>query len=99
MPKSLVNNCSLKVDGKIPELLDAIGRFSERSVVRFRDISSDFEIAKKIAVIILSGSAARIVKPANRHIFTENVNLIKTNGSPIIQHLLRSPTALLAAMR
>ncbi|MGA3289612.1 MAG: gamma-glutamyl-gamma-aminobutyrate hydrolase family protein [Candidatus Bathyarchaeia archaeon] len=45
--------------------------------MRFRNISPNFEIGKDIDAIVLSGSAARIVKSAHRHMFKETVNLIK----------------------
>ena len=83
MTKSLIINCSLKMDGKIPELLDVCGKFSECRVVRFRDISPDFEISEDIDAIVLSGSGARIVKPAERQLFKENVNLIKQTDLPL----------------
>jgi GMP synthase-like glutamine amidotransferase len=83
MPKSLFINCSLKMDGKIPELIDAFGKFSECSVVSFRDISPDFKIGKNIDAVVLSGSAARIVNPAHRHIFKETVNFIKQTDLPL----------------
>ena len=71
------------MDGKIPELLDVCGKFSECRVVRFRDISPDFEISEDIDAIVLSGSGARIVKPAERQLFKENVNLIKQTDLPL----------------
>ena len=83
MPKSLVINCSLNVNGKIPELLDAFKKFSECRVVRFSDISPDFEIGKNIDAIVLSGSAARIVKLVDRDMFKETANLIKQTDLPL----------------
>lgn len=83
MPKSLVINCSLKMDGKIPELLDAFEKFSECRVVSFRGISPDFEIGKNIDAIVLSGSAARIVKLVDRDMFKETANLIKQTDLPL----------------
>jgi GMP synthase (glutamine-hydrolysing) len=71
------------MDGKIHELLNALEEYGESSVVRFRDISVNFEIDKDIDAIVLSGSAARIVNPAHRNMFMETVNLIKQTDLPL----------------
>lgn len=83
MPKSLVINCSLKTDGKISELRNAFEKFSECNIVKFTDVSTDFEIGKDIDAIILSGSAARIINPVHRDMFMETVNLIKQTDLPL----------------
>jgi hypothetical protein len=76
MTKSLVVNCSL--NGKTSEdLLAAMRKFSECSVVNFVDVSVDFRIGQEIDAVIISGSAARIVNPFDRAQFEGVERLIK----------------------
>lgn len=83
MTKSLVINCSLDKRSKIPELLDAIEKYSEYTVVGFRDILGDFEVGRDVDTIVLSGSAARIMYQNDRNRFTGIINLIKQIDLPL----------------
>ena len=83
MTKSLIVNCSLKATTS-QALLKAVGKFSERIVVQFRDIDEGYCIDKDIDAVVISGSAARIVNPSHRHMFQGVVNLIKTCNLPML---------------
>ena len=82
MTKSLVVNCSLK-PSKNEALLKAVGKFSECTVIQFRDIYASYQVDKDIDAVVLSGSAARIVNPSHRDMFAGTVNLIKHLNLPI----------------
>jgi GMP synthase-like glutamine amidotransferase len=82
MTKTLLVNCSL--NGKISEdLLSAVKKFSECEVANFGDIDYNYQIANDIDTVVVSGSAARIVNPANRAKFEAVEQLIKTCNLPI----------------
>jgi GMP synthase-like glutamine amidotransferase len=82
MTKTLLVNCSL--NGKISEdLLSAVKKFSECEVANFGDIDYNYQIANDIDTVVVSGSAARIVNPANRAKFEAVEQLIKTCKLPI----------------
>jgi GMP synthase (glutamine-hydrolysing) len=81
MTKSLLVNCSLKPTSEA--LLQAVGKFSECTVIQFRDIDEGYHVEKDIDAVVISGSAARIVNRSDRHIFEGVVNLIKTCNLPI----------------
>ena len=83
MTKSLVVNCSLDTKSRIPELLRAVEKSSEYTVVGFRDISADFKISQEIDAIVLSGSLARIVESTERDLFKNLVKLIKHLDLPV----------------
>lgn len=84
MTKSLVINCSWNKNAKIKELLEAIGKFSNYSHVKFRDIHSDFKIEKDTDAVILSGSKARIVNSSRRNMFRETIDLVKRLKLPTL---------------
>jgi len=83
MTKTLLLNCSLKTTAGKP-LIDTIGKFSECKVVHFSEVSEDYKVEASIDSIILSGSAARIVKPSHRTMFSGAVNLIRKCNLPIL---------------
>jgi GMP synthase (glutamine-hydrolysing) len=75
-------NCSLK-PSKNEALLEAVRKFSECTIVQFRDIDASYRPDKDIDAVVISGSAARIVNPSYREMFKETANLIKTCELPI----------------
>jgi GMP synthase (glutamine-hydrolysing) len=82
MTKSLLVNCSLT--SKISEnLLAAIGKFGDCLVVNFADIGDDFQVAKDFDAVVISGSAARIVKASDRAKFEGVEQLIRNCALPI----------------
>jgi GMP synthase-like glutamine amidotransferase len=83
MTKSLIVNCSLKSTAN-ETLLKAVDKFSEYTVVPFRDVDGSYNFEKDIDCVVISGSAARIVKPQDRQMFDLVVNLIKTCNLPIL---------------
>jgi len=84
MTKSLVINCSWNKNAEIRELLEAIGKFSNYSHVKFRDIHTDFKIEKDTDAVILSGSKARIVNSSRRNMFRETIDLVKRLKLPAL---------------
>jgi GMP synthase (glutamine-hydrolysing) len=83
MTKSLIVNCSLKA-GASEALLNAVGKFSECTVVQFRDIDESYRVHKDVDAVVISGSAARIVSPSDRALFEGVVRLIKTCNLPML---------------
>ena len=83
MTKSLLVNCSLKATTN-EALLEAVRKFSDCTVIQFRDVDEGYHVEKDIDCVIISGSAARIVNPSDRHMFEGVVNLIKTCNLPIL---------------
>ena len=80
--KTLIANCSFS--GKVSEdLLVAVGKFSEFSVVNFGDFSDGFQISKDVDAVVVSGSAARVVNPLDRAKFEGVEKLIKNCNMPI----------------
>ena len=84
MTQSLVINCSWNQNAEIKELLEAIGKFSNYSHVKFRDINSGYKIKEDTDAVILSGSKARIVNPSRRNKFRETIDLIKRRKLPTL---------------
>ena len=83
MTKSLLVTCYLKP--AINEaLVEAVRKFSECTVIRFSDINECFHVEKDIDCVVLSGSAARIVKPSDRRVFEGTINLVKTCDLPLL---------------
>jgi GMP synthase-like glutamine amidotransferase len=82
MPKSLLVNCSLKASTN-EALLEAVRKFSEYTVIQFRDVDERYGVDKDIDAVVISGSAARIVNPSLRCMFDGVVHLIKTCNLPI----------------
>ena len=81
--KSLIVNCSLT--SKISaDLLAAVGECSEHAVANFRDITENYRMDKGLDAVVISGSAARIVNPADRAKFEGVEQLIKTCSVPIL---------------
>ncbi|MGD0994267.1 MAG: gamma-glutamyl-gamma-aminobutyrate hydrolase family protein [Candidatus Bathyarchaeia archaeon] len=83
MTKSLLVNCSLKATTN-EALLEAVRKFSEYTVIQFRDVDEGYHVEKDVDCVVISGSAARIVNPSHRHMFEGVVNLIKTCNLPIL---------------
>ncbi len=83
MTKSLLVNCSLKTTTN-EALLEAVKKFSECTVIQFRDLDEGFHVMKDIDCVVISGSAARIVNPSHRNMFEGVINLIKTCNLPIL---------------
>ena len=83
MMKSLVVNCSLN-GRKSEDLLAAVAKFSECSVVNFGHVSVDYRIGKDVDAVIISGSAARIVNPLDRAQFEGVERFIKFCSLPIL---------------
>jgi GMP synthase (glutamine-hydrolysing) len=79
----LLVSCELKI-GKSQALSETVGKFSQFTVVPFRDITETYHIPDGIDAIVLSGSAARIVEPAYQNMFRNVANLIKTCNVPIL---------------
>jgi GMP synthase-like glutamine amidotransferase len=77
MTKSLLVNCSLKATVN-ETLLETVKKFSNISVVHFRDVNEGYQVEKDVDCIVISGSAARIVNSSDRRMFEGIVNLIKT---------------------
>jgi len=82
MAKSLIVNCYLK--GSSKALLEAIGQVGDYKVIQFREINKDYQVEEDIDCVILSGSAARIVKPSDRAKYEGVVHLIKTCNLPTL---------------
>ena len=83
MTKSLLVNCSLKATTN-EALLETVRKFSECTLIQFRDVDEGYHVATDIDCVVISGSAARIVNPSHRRIFEETVNLIKNCNLPIL---------------
>lgn len=83
MTKSLLVNCSLKATTN-EALLEAVRKFSDYTVIQFRGIDEGYHVEKDVDCVVISGSAARIVNPSDRHMFEGVVNLIKTCNLPIL---------------
>jgi GMP synthase-like glutamine amidotransferase len=84
MTKTLVIDCSLSKSAKNSELLGALKRFSECVIVPFRAIHADYQIEMDTDAVVLSGSAARIVKPSHRDMFKATTDLINCLDLPIL---------------
>lgn len=84
MTKTLVIDCSLSKSAKNGELVGALKRFSECIVVPFSAIRADYRIEMDVDAVVLSGSAARIVKPSHRDMFTATIDLINCLDLPIL---------------
>jgi GMP synthase (glutamine-hydrolysing) len=82
MPKTLIVNCSLS-SAVSPQLLAALGKFSEVTVVNFKAVGEDYCFGKDIDAVVLSGSAPRIVKASDRAQFEGVETLIKQCSLPI----------------
>lgn len=82
MTKTLVVNCSLKT--KSEALVEAIGKFSEATVVDFRGVGDSFRVDEDIDAVVISGSGARIVEPSDRDMFGGVISLIKTCDLPTL---------------
>jgi GMP synthase (glutamine-hydrolysing) len=82
MTKTLVVNCSLKT--KSEALVEAVGKFSECRVVNFGEVERDFHFEPSVDAVVISGSAARIVTPADRDMFRGVGNLIRNCELPIL---------------
>ena len=82
MTKSLIVNCSLKAAAS-EALLEAVRKFSECTVVQFRDVGEGYRIDEDVEAVVISGSAARIVSPPDIALFGGVVRLIKTCNLPI----------------
>lgn len=81
--KTLLVNCSL--NGKVNEDLQAaVGKVSDFDVVNFGDVTSDVQIAKNIDAVVISGSAARIVKASDRAKFEGAEQLIRNCCLPLL---------------
>jgi GMP synthase-like glutamine amidotransferase len=83
MTKSLIVNCSLKATTN-ETLLEAVRKFSDCTVVQFRDVDEGYHVDKDIEAVVISGSAARIVNPSDRALFKEVVRLVKTCDLPML---------------
>jgi GMP synthase-like glutamine amidotransferase len=81
MAKSLLVNCSLEAANQA--LIGAVGKFSEYTVIEFKDVNEDYRINNDIDAVIISGSAARIVNPSDRAKFEGVVQLIRSCDLPI----------------
>jgi GMP synthase-like glutamine amidotransferase len=81
MAKSLLVNCSLKSANEA--LIGAVGKFSEYTVIEFKNVNEDYRFNKDIDAVIIGGSAARIVNPSDRAKFEGVVKLIRSCDLPI----------------
>jgi len=79
----LIVNCSLKAAPN-EDLCKAVGRLSEYKVIPFRNIRSEDKLDKDVDAVVLSGSAARIVKASHRKLFQTTIDRIKTCNAPIL---------------
>jgi GMP synthase-like glutamine amidotransferase len=82
MAKTLLVNCSLKGTTS-KALVEAVGKFSEYVVVPFNRIYEGYQIGEDIDVVVISGSAARIVDPVDSAKFEGIVELIGVCNLPI----------------
>jgi len=82
MTKTLIVNCSLKT--KSETLVEAISKFSQTTIVDFKDVGDVPCIERDIDAVVISGSRARIVKPTDRDMFRGVVSLIKTCDLPTL---------------
>lgn len=82
MTNTLVVNCSLKTANDT--LREAVSKFSEYSVVSFRDIDLNYQLGKNFDAVVISGSTARIVEPTDRALFNGVEHLIKNCAVPIL---------------
>ena len=83
MTKSLIVNCSLKASTN-EALLEAVGKFSECTVIQFRDVDEGYHVGKDIDVVVISGSMARIVNHSDRTMFQGVARLVKTCNLPML---------------
>jgi GMP synthase-like glutamine amidotransferase len=81
--KSLVVNCSLN-DTISKDFLFAVRKFSECTVVNFKDVDEGGQIAKDFEAVVIGGSAARIVQASDRAKFENVENLIKNCNFPLL---------------
>lgn len=73
------------MNGKTPtELREAVEKFSQCTVVPFRDINETYQIDKDIDAVVISGSKARIVIPSEKALFENVSRLIKNCNLPIL---------------
>ena len=83
MTKTLLVNCSIK--GTVSQDLgEAIEKFSVYTVVNFGDAHGNYQIAKDIDAVVISGSAARIVHTSDRAKFEGVEELIRNCSLPIL---------------
>ena len=83
MTKTLVVNCSLKT--KSEGLVEAIREFSEVNLFAdFSLIDAKHRIGGDMDAVVVSGSSARIVHPAERQMFSGVVDLIRTCDLPLL---------------
>ena len=80
--KTLVINCSLK--SRSEELVAAVNKFSTVLLADFSLIDERHLIGSDIDAVIISGSGARIVHPAERQMFSSVIKLIKTCERPLL---------------
>jgi GMP synthase (glutamine-hydrolysing) len=79
----LVISCELKGDVS-QALVEAVRKFSQFTVVPFRDIIQAYHILDGVDAVVLSGSAGRIVEISYRAMFQNVSNLIKACNVPIL---------------
>ncbi len=80
--KTLVINCSLK--SKSEALVAAVNKFSNVLLADFSLIDETHLIGSDIDAVIISGSGARIVHPAERRMFNGVANLIRNCNLPLL---------------
>lgn len=82
MTKSLIVNCYLN-PSKIGQLFNAIKKFSECTIVEFKELNAGYQVRKDVDAIIISGSEARIVDSSDRAMFKGTVDLINNINLPL----------------
>jgi GMP synthase-like glutamine amidotransferase len=82
MTKSLLVNCSLN-NSTNEALYEAISKFSQCTIIQFREINNGYKIGHEIDAVIVSGSAARIVNPCHREMFKGVANLMRSCNLPL----------------
>ncbi len=83
MTQTLIINCYLKKTVS-QNIVKAIEKFSNYTVIPFREITDGYHIDKNIDAVVLSGSAAKIVSETDRTLFHGTTNLIRNCKLPLL---------------
>jgi GMP synthase-like glutamine amidotransferase len=83
MTKTLLVNCYLK-STEIKGLEKVLAKYSVCSTVEYGDIKTDYRVGGDADAVVVSGSDARIVKPADRAKYEGVLDLIRACRVPLL---------------
>jgi GMP synthase-like glutamine amidotransferase len=83
MTKTLLINCYVD-SSRINPVCDALNKFTVCKVVPYTKIQSDYQLGEDISAIVVSGSEARITKPADKAKYGGVVQLIQNCKVPLL---------------